>query len=107
MHGALQQVGNNCSRLLADYLPGTYHLENQNVFSIKMHKIEIGKVGNFSALNENFCAEISDFFLLFCGTEIITSNPSRHGELYIQCTKKYIEVILCLIVMHLCDCRRS
>jgi len=39
-----------------------------------MHKIEIGKVGNFSVWNENFLAEISDFFL-FCGTEIITSNP--------------------------------
>jgi len=26
-----------------------------------MHKIEIGKVGNISAWNENFRAEISDF----------------------------------------------
>jgi len=40
-----------------------------------MHKIEIGKVGNFSAWNENFRAEISNFFFFFCGTEIITSNP--------------------------------
>jgi len=50
-------------------LPGTYHLENKNVSSTKMHKIEIGKVGNFSAWNKNF-----RFFFFFYGTEIITSN---------------------------------
>jgi len=41
------------------------NLENQNVSSIKMHKIEIGKGGNFSAWNENFRAEISVFSSLF------------------------------------------
>jgi len=30
-----------------------------------MHKIEIGKVGNFSAWNENFRAEISESFSFF------------------------------------------
>jgi len=36
-----------------------------------MHKIEIGKVGNFSAWNENFRAEISDFFYFFAERKLL------------------------------------
>jgi len=41
-----------------------------------MHKIEIGKVGNFSAWNENFRAEISDFFLFLSLRTLIPGNIS-------------------------------
>jgi len=47
-----------------------------------MRKIEIGKVWNSAAWNENFQAEISDFYIFVCGTEIITSNPNQ-GRPYI------------------------
>jgi len=53
-----------------DYSPIVYiasknrvcHLENQNVSSVKMHKIEIGKVGNFSAWKISQFSEFSDQF---------------------------------------------
>jgi len=45
-----------------------------------MHKIEIGKVGNFFAWNENFCAEIPDFFSFFAEQKLslrtLPSSPA-------------------------------
>jgi len=43
-----------------------------------MHKIEIGKVGNFSAWNKNFRAEISDFFSFFAEQKL------SHGALKVS-----------------------
>jgi len=42
-----------------------------------MHKIEIGKVGNFSAWNEIFRAEISDFFNFFAERKLLLPTLIR------------------------------
>jgi len=40
------------------------------------HKTEIGKVEKFSVWNGKFRKEYSEFFFLFSGIQISTSNPS-------------------------------
>jgi len=42
------------------------------------HNIEIGKVGNLSAWNENFRAKISDFFSFFAERNLSLGTLIQH-----------------------------